>query len=205
MKGEEYKTKPSENYITILQEGKILQVMQGGIGIPHMHWCGQEEDYNFIVLEELDRSLDALLTLCGGKFSLKTILMLGQEIVSILQYFHFKNFTHNQLMPRNFLLGPGEKQGKLFIVDYGAASRFKDSQTLEHIRDDRRVDPRCINLEFSSVRYNRGEAVSRRDDMESLLYMLLYLAKGSLPWSEVANNLKKGDGDRARSVLKLKQ
>ena len=56
--------------------------------------------------------------------------MLGHDIVSILQYFHFKNFIHNQLCPRIFLLGPGEKQGKLFIVDYGAASRFKDAQTL---------------------------------------------------------------------------
>lgn len=130
MKGEEYKCKASDNFITILQEGKILQIMQGGIGIPHMHWCGQEEDYNFIVLEELDRSIETLLSLCGGKFSLKTVLMLGQDIVSILQYFHFKNFVHNQLCPRNFLLGPGEKQGKLFIADYGGATRFKDAQTL---------------------------------------------------------------------------
>ena len=130
MKGEEYKCKASDNFITILQEGKILQIMQGGIGIPHMHWCGQEEDYNFIVLEELDRSIETLLSIWGGKFSQKTVLMLGQDIVSILQYFHFKNFVHNQVCSRNFLLGPGEKQGKLFIVDYGAAARFKDSQTL---------------------------------------------------------------------------
>lgn len=56
--------------------------------------------------------------------------MLGQEIISILQYFHFKNFVHNQINPKNFLLGAGEKQGKLYIVDFGGASRFKDSQTL---------------------------------------------------------------------------
>jgi serine/threonine protein kinase len=56
--------------------------------------------------------------------------MLGQELISILQYFHFKNFIHNQLKPQNIMLGPGEKQGKFFLVDYGAASRFKDAQTL---------------------------------------------------------------------------
>jgi len=50
LKGEEYKARPNEHFLTLLQEGKILQIMQGGIGIPHMHWCGQEEDYNFIVL-----------------------------------------------------------------------------------------------------------------------------------------------------------
>ena len=51
MKGEEYKSRPNDQFLTILQEGKILQIMQGGTGIAHMHWCGQEEDYNFIVLE----------------------------------------------------------------------------------------------------------------------------------------------------------
>ena len=50
MKGDEAKKKNFPGKLTILQEGKILQTMQGGIGIPHMHWCGQEEDYNFIVL-----------------------------------------------------------------------------------------------------------------------------------------------------------
>ena len=51
--------------------------MQGGIGIPHMQWCGQEEDYNFIVLEELERGLDVMFDKCGGKFTFKTVLMLG--------------------------------------------------------------------------------------------------------------------------------
>lgn len=54
MKGEEQKTsKNKKSSLSVLQEGKIYQSMQGGIGIPYMHWCGQEEDYNFVVLEEL--------------------------------------------------------------------------------------------------------------------------------------------------------
>ena len=99
--------RPNEHFLTILQEGKILQIMQGGIGIPHMHWCGQEEDYNFIVLEELDRSMAQLLKLCNNKFTKKTILMLGEDLMSILQYFHFKNFVHSQINPKNILLGAG--------------------------------------------------------------------------------------------------
>lgn len=157
-----------------------------------MHWCGQEEDYNFIVLEELDRSLHELQDKCGGKFTKKTALMLGQEVIAILQYFHFKNFIHNQLKPSNFMLGPGQKQGKLYMVDYSAAARFKDAHTLEHVPETNiRSEPRLINLEFSSLKYNRGEAISRRDDMESLLYLMLYWMKGSLPWSEVCRHPKK--------------
>lgn len=62
MKGEEHKaTKVRKHSLTLLQEGKIYQALQGGPGIPYMHWCGQEEDYNFLVLEELDSTLGDLL------------------------------------------------------------------------------------------------------------------------------------------------
>jgi casein kinase I family protein HRR25 len=56
--------------------------------------------------------------------------MLGENIVSIIQYFHFKNFVNNQVHPSNLMLGFGEKHSKLFIVDFSGASRFKDVQTL---------------------------------------------------------------------------
>lgn len=57
LKGEETKSsRQKKSSLGILQEGKIYQAMQGGIGIPYMHWCGQEEDYNFLVLDELDSS-----------------------------------------------------------------------------------------------------------------------------------------------------
>ena len=99
--------------------------MQGGTGVPHMHWCGQEEDYNFIVLEELDNSVGGWLKMCGGRFTYKTVLMLGQDLVSILQYFHFKNFIHNQLNPSNLMFGTGDKQSRLYLTDFGGASRYK--------------------------------------------------------------------------------
>lgn len=81
------------------------------------------------MLEELDRSMDRLHELCGGRFTQKTALMLGQELVSILQYFHFKNFIHNQIKPANLMLGSGEKQNKIYLTDYSAAARYKDAQT----------------------------------------------------------------------------
>ncbi len=136
MKGDEIKKKNSSNRLSILQEGKILQSMQGGIGIPHMHWCGQEEDYFFIVLEELSSDMSKLMKKCGGKFSLKTTLLLGIEIISILQYYHFKNFLHCGLRPEHIMIGAGSKYTKIFLVDYSTSIRFRDNQTLEHISED---------------------------------------------------------------------
>ena len=81
--------------------------MQGGIGIPYMHWCGQEEDYNFLVLEEMDTTLTKLMTRCGGNFSLKTAMMLGMELTEILQYFHFKSYVYNNINTKHIMLGSG--------------------------------------------------------------------------------------------------
>ena len=130
LKGDENKKKNPPSKLSVLQEGKILQTMQGGIGIPHMHWCGTEEDYSFIVLEELSSSLKVLLKKCNNKFSLKTTLLLGIEIISILQYFHFKNFLHCHLKPEHLMMGGGSKYGKLYITDYSSAIRYRDGQTL---------------------------------------------------------------------------
>ena len=85
--------------------------MQGGIGIPYMHWCGQEEDYNFLVLDEMDSPLSKLLIRCGGKFSLKTALMVAMEMTEVLQYFHFKSYIYNNINPKHIMLGKGENYG----------------------------------------------------------------------------------------------
>lgn len=135
LKGDETKKKTGAHKLSILQEGKILQTMQGGIGIPHMHWCGQEEDYNFIVLEELSCDLKKMLKKCNGKFSLKTTLQIGIEMISILQYYHFKNFLHCHLKPDHLMMGAASKYGKLYLIDYSSSVRFRDNQTLEHISE----------------------------------------------------------------------
>ena len=90
------------------------------------------------------------------------------------------------------MIGSGSKYGKLYIVDYSSALRYRDAQTLEHITDtpDKKVDERNYNMEFSSINYHRGNVPSRKDDIISLLYILVYFLKGSLPWSETFQQKK---------------
>lgn len=104
--------------------------------------------------------------------------------MTIFQYFHFKYFSYNNLHPRHVLLGKGEKYGQFFLVDFSRATRYKDAHTSEHIvQSHDKVEMRGHNLEFSSVGFHKGLAPSRRDDMESLIYFVLFLLKGELPWS----------------------
>lgn len=69
-----------------------------------------------------------MMNRCGGKFSLKTALMIGVDLTSILQYYHFKNYVYNNTNPRHVMLGRGEKYSKLYIIDLSKSLRYRDAQ-----------------------------------------------------------------------------
>ena len=86
-----------------------MQNLQGHSGIPQLYWCGQEGDYNFLVMDRLGENLQELLQKCGGKFSLKTTLMLAEQILATLEYIHLKNYIHRDIKPENFMIGIKKK------------------------------------------------------------------------------------------------
>lgn len=58
--------------------------------------------------------------------------MIGEQLINILQYIHFKNFVHKEICPSNFLIGRGKKNNKFFLIDYLNTRRYRDPKTLEH-------------------------------------------------------------------------
>ena len=120
-------------------------------------------------------------------------MMIGIDLVSILQYYHFKNYVYNNLNPKHIMLGRGENYGKLYIIDYSKSNRYRDSQYQEHVSEpaERNSEMRFNNMEFSSLNYHKGLISTRRDDMESMLYLLAYFINGELPWTSEVRNLKK--------------
>lgn len=89
-----------------------------------------------------------MLVRCGGKFSLKTALMIGIDMVSILQYYHFKNYIYSNINPRHIMLGKGENFGKLYIIDLSKSNRYRDTQFQEHVPEpmDKGGEMRLINM-----------------------------------------------------------
>lgn len=102
-------------------------------------------------------------------------------MVQRLEYMHSRNFIHRDMKPDNFLVGAGKKASLLYMIDFGLSKRFRDPKTGEHIpyRDNKSLTG---TARYASVNTHLGIEQARRDDMESVGFILVYFLKGTLPW-----------------------
>jgi len=170
----------SIKYPQLLFESRLLESIPG-IGIPKVYWAGVSGEYNVMVFELLGKNLEELLQNCDKKFSLKTTLMIAIQILDRIRHLHMHNYIHRDIKPQNFSIGRGENEHIIYLIDFGLAKRYREEYTNFHI-------PLRQNIKLTgTIRYASCNALnkkelSRRDDMESIGYLLIYLLKGSLPW-----------------------
>jgi len=177
VKLEHTKTKHPQLHV----ECKFYKVMQGGPGIPLVKYYGQEGEYNVMVMELLGPSLEDLFNFCNRKFSLKTVLLLADQLICRIEFIHGKNFIHRDMKPDNFLMGLGKKGNLVYVIDFGLAKKFRDQRTHQHIpyRENKNLTG---TARYTSINTHLGIEQSRRDDMEALGYILIYFLQGTLPW-----------------------
>jgi len=179
----------------LLYESKIYRILHGGLGIPCIRWYGVEGDYNVMVLDLLGPSLEDLFNYCGRRFKLKTVLMVGDQLLSRLEYVHTKSFIHRDVKPDNFLIGLGRRQNIIHIIDFGLAKKYRDPRSHLHIpyRENKNLTG---TARYASINTHIGIEQSRRDDLESLGYVLMYFIRGSLPWQGLKATTKKQKYER---------
>ncbi|KAJ0252560.1 Casein kinase 1-like protein 8 [Hirschfeldia incana] len=183
-------------------ESKLYMLLQGGTGIPHLKWYGVEGEYNCMVIDLLGPSLEDLFNYCSRRFNLKTVLMLADQMLNRVEYMHVRGFLHRDIKPDNFLMGLGRKANQVYIIDYGLAKKYRDLQTHRHIpyRENKNLTG---TARYASVNTHLGIEQSRRDDLESLGYVLMYFLRGSLPWQGLRAGTKKQKYDKISEKKRL--
>lgn len=186
---------PQLNY-----ESKVLKFLQGGEGFPTVHFYGTVGNYNVMIIDLLGSNLEEMFAFCQKKFQLKTVLMIADQILERIEYLHSRHFIHRDIKPENFLLGQNKKKSVIYLIDFGLSKRFRDSKTGEHIPY---VDGKSLTgtAVYASIYTHLGIEQSRRDDLESVGYVLMYFLRGNLPWQGIKAKTRE---ERLTKLMEIK-
>jgi len=179
----------------LYHEYKVYQELGPGEGIPAVHdYCremyrhrGERRYRCYIIMEQLGPSLHKIMHCRLGRprlassglfFSLEEVVSIGDRVISTLRHIHNRGFVHRDVQPGNIVFD--RFQERVLLIDYAVAQRYRSATTLRHF--PRQASRMVGSPVFISVNSHRDHTVSRRDDMESLGYVLVYLFRGQLPW-----------------------
>lgn len=154
---------------------------------------------NCMTMELLGPSLEKLFAKQQRRFSLKTVLMIGKECLLRIEAMHHKHMIHRDIKPDNFVTDRRLK--KIYLIDYGLSKEFRNPKTLIHrpIRTDKNLTG---TARYASLNTHQGVEQSRRDDLESLGFCIIYFLKGRLPWQGLKAETK---GEKYAKIKRVKE
>ena len=177
-----------------------MSYLKGSPHIPKVRSYGFKGKYNILVMQLLDKSLEDIFNL-RKKFSFKTGAMLIYQMISVLQYIHQKHIIHRDIKPDNFVLGYGEYNAYLYLLDFGLAKKYRSSKTLKqypYIKKKKLTG----TARYASIHAMEEMEQSRRDDLEAVGYVIMYFIRGNLPWQGIK---LKSNEDRYKKILDKKK
>ena len=186
--------------ISLLEKEAFSIFYLQGFGIIKFISFGHNTDFNILVEPLLGKSLYNLYLDNKKSFNLKDICLIGIQCLDRLEHIHSKGFIHGDIKPENFLIGLNDPR-IIYIIDFGLSKKYRSDRTGKHINF--KVTKRMSGTaRYASTNSLRGVEISRRDDLESLAYMIIYFIMKKLPWQGVKANSQK---NRYKKIYYMKK
>ena len=170
-----------------VKQGNILEIeafflyILKGKGFPEVISFGRTDKYGILVETLLGDSIESIFSKMNYNISVKDICMILLQLLDRLEFVHSKYVIHRDIKPENILVDLETKR-VLYLIDFNLARKYRSSRTGKHIKF-LKLRRFIGTARYASVNALRGMEQSRRDDLESLSYVLIYFArKGDLPW-----------------------
>ena len=179
-------TGPDQKMETLLKEAKILYELKGERGVPRMYYFIKDDRLSILVMTLLFKNMDEIFKENNRKFTLKTVLMAADQMLSRIEYLHSQGYIHRDVKPENFMIGLDVSQ--IYLIDFGLSKKYLDSSGI-HIPYKEKIGF-VGTARYTSVYSHLGIEQSRRDDLESLGYILIFFLKGKLPWMNLEGATK---------------
>ena len=160
---------------------------------------GELVDCYYLIIEFLGPNLIELFNFCGcHKFTISTVCLIALQMLNRIECLHKHHYIHRDIKPENFLIGTKDKSNVIFLIDFGLSKRYKNPKNHQHIpyREGRSLTG---TARYVSINTHLGIEQSRRDDLESIGYVLIFFLKGSLPWQGLKNG-----GDKYQRIMEKK-
>lgn len=163
--------------------------------VPYMYQYMGEPKNNLLIIELLGKSLECIFEECNKHIDIGTVMKIGITLINHMEKIHRSGVIHRDIKPNNFMFGLGKNESQLYVMDFGLSKRWYDNETHDHIQC--KTDRSMIGTaRYASLNIHMGLEPSRRDDMESIGYMLIYLVSGSLPWQGLKKKTKENPIDK---------
>lgn len=182
------KTKERDGQKCLLDEAKVYNALSKndniqGIAKMKIIKC---KDIKILVMDLLGPSLENILRK-RKQFRLKTIILLAIQLIDVMKDIHSKGYIHRDIKPDNFVLDK-DNLNKLYCIDFGLATKYikRDNKHINMTKNHKFLG----TARYSSIASHIGHSQSRKDDLESIGYLLVYLYRGSLPWMKIKNKDK---------------
>ena len=161
-------------------EVETFRYLQGGPGVPKLYASGSNDSFSYMVMELLGPSLSKLYKTGDSRVSPLCIPSIAEQMITTIEFVHNHGYLHRDIKPQNYCVGVGSSD-TVYLLDFGLATKFMNEKLGIHApyREERSF---LGTASFASLNAHMGVQQSRRDDLESLLLVLVYLLKGKLPW-----------------------